>query len=102
MRLYHISQGQSSKGGDVLDAVKESLPSKLIPSPQYLEVMMISIYSRNPITLCTAYLPHNSCADVHAQLLSYLSSLVQPSVMLTLILVSNFNVPDINWSSLIG
>ena len=64
--LYHKERG--SRGGGVLIAVSDSVPSVLISSPEELEIITVNI----PITLCTVYVPPNSGDDYHKNLLSYL------------------------------
>ena len=48
--LYRKDRG--SRGGGVLIAVSDSVPSVLISSPEDLEIITVNI----PITLCTVYL----------------------------------------------
>ena len=64
--LYHKDRG--SRGGGVLIAVSDSVPSVLISSLEELEIIALNI----PITLCTVYVPPISGDDYHKNLLSYL------------------------------
>ena len=92
---------RSSRGGGVLIAVSDLISSSLIPSPPDLEVITVNVFCHNgPITFCTVYVRPNSEDDYHNQLLSYLYSIV--STMENVILVGDFNMPDICWSSLTG
>ena len=92
---------RNSRGGGVLIAVSDLISSSLIPSPPDLEVITVNVFCHNgPITFCTVYVPPNSEVDYHNQLLSYLYSIV--STMENVILVGDFNMPDICWSSLTG
>ncbi len=68
-----------------------------ISSPDNLE---ISIHSSQPITLCTIYVPPNPDSVQQSSLLSYLSDLSMSNGRL--ILVGDFNLPDIDWDTLSG
>ena len=93
-----LFKDRSSRGGGVLIAVSDLISS---PSPPDLEVITVNVFCHNgPITFCTVYVPPNSEVDYHNQLLSYLYSIV--STMENVILVGDFNMPDICWSSLTG
>lgn len=81
-------------------AVKDSIPSKQLFSPSNLEVVTICLESRKPITLCSVYCAPNSGADYQLMLIEYLHGLVESCG--AVIIMGDFNVPDINWSSLCG
>ena len=85
-------------GGGVLIAVSDLISSTLISSPPDLEVNLNCPHG--PISLCTVYVPPNSGVDYHNCLLSYLHYL--PTTLETVIFVSDFNLPDICWSTLTG
>ena len=72
--LYHKDRG--SRGGEVLIAVNDSVPSVMISSLEELEIIIIITVNLNflngPITLCTVYVSPNSGDDYHKNLLSYL------------------------------
>ena len=85
---------RSSRGGGVLVAVRENLSAFLINSPDNLEVLTIKLGSVNHVTLCTVYVPPNSKPEYHKDLLDYLVSLGTTS---NLVIVGDFNCPDINW-----
>ena len=95
--LYRKDRG--SRG--VLIAVSDSVPSVLISSPEELEIITVNLnYLNGPITLCTVYVPPNSGNDHHKNLLSYLAHVSSSAD--SVILVADFNLPDVCWSSLIG
>ena len=101
-----------------------------ISSPSTHEVITVSIGIHLPGVLCTVYVPSNSSDDYHASLLNYLTvrrnvkemkfeqgkvastiiSSPPPRDLLSLrkietflyLIVEDFNLPEINWSSLIG
>ena len=92
---------RASRGGGVLIAVHDSLSSTLVPSPPELEVITINLnFQNDPITLCTVYCSPNSCEDYQKRLLSYLYNITTSSE--GIIIIGDFNVPDICWSSLSG
>ena len=91
---------RSSRGGGVLIAVDASLPCSIISSPSTLEVITVSIGIHLPVILCTVYVPPNSTDDYQVSLLNYLTELSSSSAHV--IIVGDFNLPDINWSSLTG
>ena len=69
--LYHKDRG--SRGGGVLIAVSDSVPSVLISSLEELEIISVSLnFLNRPTTLCTVYVPPNSGDDYLKNLLSYL------------------------------
>ena len=91
---------RKSRGGGVLVAINESLQSSIIPSPDDLEIISVSITHRETIILCTVYIPPNSDSDYLNSLLLYLSSLYISHDHI--ILVGDFNLPDIDWDTLTG
>ena len=88
-------------GGGVLIAVSDLVPITLIPSPPDLEIIAVNLNCHNkPISLCTVYVPPNSSDSYRKCLLSYLHSFA--SHMETVIIVGDYNMPDICWSTLTG
>ena len=89
-----------TRGGGVLIALEESIPSSIIPSPSNLEVISVRIEVSIPISLCTVYIPPKP-NDIYVNtLLSYLAEFTSSSEHV--IIVGDFNLPDINWSTLTG
>jgi len=57
---YAIIVKTGSRGGGVLVAVDESIPSSLVDSPPKLEVIVVQLGLTHPIILCTVYIPPTS------------------------------------------
>ena len=81
-------------------AINQRLPYKLFSSPSDIEVITITIGLNSPVTLCTVYNPPNSSTESQKVLLDYLTSLAQTDNLL--LIVGDFNIPDVNWSLLSG
>ena len=77
---------RTSRGGGVLIAVNNLLPSYLTTSPPNLEVVTIKLCfaGNHNISICTVYIPPN------------------PNVAYFNLIVGDFNLPDICWSTLSG
>ena len=84
----------------MLLAVNNTLPSKILPSPSNLELVTVKIYFKFPIILCLIYNPQNSDSTYFFNLLDYLNNLI--TLNNKVILLGDFNLPDINWDSLTG
>ena len=80
-----------------MNTIKESISCKPVPSLNHLELLTIILHLKNPITLCTVYVSPNSDEAYHNTLINYLISLPNPVVI-----VGDFNTPDINRISLTG
>ena len=87
-----------SRGGGVMLAVHSYISSKLISSPDTLELVVVEI-KQIPCTVCTIYVPPNSDLEYMSSLVSFLSTL---STSKNLIVMGDFNSPDINWEMLCG
>ena len=95
--LYHKDRPSRDRG--VLLAVRDLLFSSCIPSPPNSEIVSIKIGQGYNLVICSAvfmYLPESS--------ISYVSSLVHflSSSFRKIIIVGDFNFPDIDWSTLMG
>ena len=92
-------KNRGSRGGGILVAVADSIPTKLIPSPPNLQARTIMIsYSNRQILLCCVYIPPNPDAHYFHSYVSYLSNLATSYE--SIIFLGDFNLPDIIWSSL--
>ena len=54
---------RDTRGGGVLLAVKNTIPSQRIESPKDLEVVSVLIGSNNPVKICVVYNPPNSSIE---------------------------------------
>ena len=91
---------RDTRGGGVLLAVKNTIPSQLVNSPKDLELVTISLGLNNPVTVCLVYNSPNSSSEYKQSLVNYFQSVI--AVSSKLILMGNFNVPGINWATLSG
>ena len=92
---------RDSRGGGVLIAVNNLTPSILIPSPSNLEVVTVSVHLTGySICLCVVYCPPNSEVSYFDQLIAFLHSLASREAHL--LIIGDFNLADICWSSLSG
>ena len=82
-----------SRGGGVLIAVHNSIPSSLVCTPSDFEIVSMKISSSNLI-----YIPPNCSESYLLSVIHYLSELVCSYDKC--IIVGDFNLPDICWSSL--
>ena len=89
-----------SRGGGVLLAVNNTIPCQLISSPSNLEVVCIKLNLSHPITCCVLYNPPNLLSEYCDNLLNFISNISNSSDRL--ILLGDFNLPDINWNVLSG
>ena len=81
-------------------AINNILPSKILPSPYNLELVAVKIYSKYCFILCLIYNPPNSDLFYFFNLLDNLNNLL--ALNNKIILIGDFNLPDINWESLTG
>ena len=88
---------RASRGGGVFIAVHNSIPSSLICAPSDLEIVCISLSSSH-IILCTVYIPPACGEDYLLSVINHLSDIVSSNKKC--IIVGDFNLPDIHWSSL--
>ena len=80
-------------------AVHHSLPSHRLSSPPQLEIVSVQIGLVSPLLVCVVYLPPCLSQDCFSEVLRYLETI---SSHPRLVLVGDFNFPDICWSSLCG
>ena len=87
-----------SRGGGVLVAVHDSIPSLLLSSPSDLEI--VSIKHNYDYISCAVYIPPHSSESYVFSVVQYLSDIV--CSFSNCIIVGDFNFPDVCWSSLSG
>ena len=96
---YNIyRKDRKTRGGGVMFVTNNSIPSKIIPTPEDIEVLSVQLLFENPINLCLLYNPPGSGTEYQQKLLTYLTSLVQSD--LSTVIMGDLNAPDIIWSSL--
>ena len=89
-----------SRGGGVLLAVKDNITSSQLSSPPHVEILTVLISTSNPFIISVVYIPPNSSDTNHELLHSYLTNLVNESS--PIILLGDFNLPDVNWATYSG
>ena len=85
-------------GGGVLLAISNIIPSVLLLSPPDLELIIVKLNLSRPIIVCCVYFPPPPSDTLVSLFFSYLSSLSISSDV-TLIIIGDFNLPDIDWAS---
>ena len=90
-----------SRGVGVMLAINCSIFSMEVPSPDHLEVVSVHVIrsSKAPLVFCVVYVPPNPDYHYCSDLLDYLATLISVH---DVVLLGDFNVPDINWSTLSG
>ena len=98
---YNIyRQDRGSRGGGVMLAVKDSLPSKLLLSPGNLEIVTVSVNTAHQTVLCFIYLLPNSTQEHTQPIFDYIKGLFL--ITSSIIILGDLNFPDINWETLLG
>jgi hypothetical protein len=89
------------RGGGVLIAISVDIPSKLHFISSNIEFIAVQLLLHPPILLCCMYLPPGnlSNSEICSNVYSTLCSL---PVDQEIILLGDFNLPGINWSSFTG
>ena len=95
--IYRNDHG--SRGGGVLLAVQDNIVSKVLPSPTNIEMLTVEVELPQTLVLCIVYLPPNSNVSLIQSLSSYLYQFQQSS---NIVLLGDFNLPDIDWDTLCG
>ena len=91
---------RDSRGGGVLLAIRDCIPSKLLPSPDNSEVITVQLCVPKPVVFCAAYLPPHSPLAVAQSLFDHLSSVC--SGTMPVIAIGDYNLPGIDWKTLSG
>jgi len=90
---------RQSRGGGVLLAVQTHISSKLLSSPTNLEMLTVELNLSKRIIICVVYFPPNPTVSQIRSLSDHLSEFQQPY---NVILLGDFNLPDINWETMCG
>ena len=81
-------------------AVSNKIPRQKITSPVNLEIIYIKLKLSNPITICVTFVPPSSTIAYYDDLFNFLLNLHIDSDKL--IILGDFNFPDIDWHTLSG
>ncbi len=91
-----LNNDRNSRGGGVLLAIHISIPTKLIPSPPNLEIIVVELIHVKCI-VCSVYSPPTVNLTTFTDTLSFLSNLASVQNVL---IIGDFNFPDLYWSTL--
>ena len=82
----------------ISNTVDESIGSSIWCSPDDVELLSVSLNLQPPLLLCTVYVPPNASMEYVTSLCSYMLTMSRSSD--NLVVVGDFNFPDICWSTL--
>ena len=88
---------RNSRGGGVMLCVDEQLPCKLVSVFSDIETIVITICGNPAITICLSYNPPGASAETLDALFSTIGDVADVG---NVIILGDFNCPDINWASL--
>ena len=91
---------RESRGGGVLVAVKDTIQSKAVSISRTIEMISIQLDIVPKLVVSCVYLPPNCSTEAQEEVLSCFNSLFPTINGKDLILLGDFNLPDINWSTL--
>jgi len=91
---------RSSRGGGVLMAIDTTLPSRILPNTDDIEVVAADheVQLNKPLKIVVLYHPLNSGPDLQRQILSYIYNLLQEDGYI--VIMGDFNTPDVDWLTL--
>ena len=95
--IYRCDRG--SRGGGVLIAVSEEIPSKQLVVNESCEVVVVELSVSPCVIVCCVYVPPNSTTDYHSKVINVIRNLPGEC---ELVIAGDFNCPDINWDALLG
>ena len=87
-------------GGGVLLAINSRIPCKQVDVPIDIEAVTIQLSFSIPIFVCVLYIPPQSNYEYYKKCFKYIFNLSNQHK--PLIIAGDFNLPDINWSTLTG
>lgn len=90
---------RKSRGGGVLIATKSSIHATSFSNPDHLEIVSLLLHLHVPLALCCIYIPPTPDSSYIANLITYISEDVS-SHCKDIVLLGDFNMPDIDWSTL--
>ena len=90
---------RSSRGGGVMIAVSDRIPSRQISTSSSAEIVIVELALSPKLIICCIYIPPNSPDHYLSDILLTLNTLPTDS---DLIITGDFNTPHINWNTLTG
>ena len=91
---------RDSRGGGVMIAINNKIPSKQLPSPDNLDALIVQLLcNKKTFTLCLLYIPPNVSSACQEHIQNFLPDLSRYD---NLILMGDFNLPDVDWESYSG
>ena len=81
-------------------AIKDVIPVTLLPSPDHLEIITMRLELQNPVILCCTYISPSTDRTILNNAIFYLADLLRSNPTHDIVLVGDFNLPDINWNTL--
>jgi len=94
--IYRKDRG--SRGGGVLLAVRDDITSKILPSPANIEMLTVKVELPQTLIFCVVYLTPNPTVSLIQSLSSHLHQFQSSNV----VLLGDYNLPEINWDTLCG
>lgn len=88
---------RDSRGGGILICVDSGLPSKLISTHPKAEILVVEVGCAPAITLCLVYKSPNASDELVSDIYTVIEGLATVS---NLIVLGDFNCPDIDWQTL--
>ena len=85
---------RNSRGGGVLIAIDNSIPSCCMHSPADLELVCVQVGMSHPFYLCTVYIPPSASLSYFESVLSFFSDILSANT--SCILCGDFNFPTNN------
>jgi len=73
---------RDTRGGGVLLAISNSIPTRLVESHNSLELVVIYVGLNNPVCICWLYNPPNASINYKQDLITYLSSDPTPLIIM--------------------
>ena len=95
--LFRSDRG--TKGGGVMLAINDELTYKQLTVPDTIEALEVIINCSKNLIFGIVYIPPNSSNAYHSSVFNFIHSLPQTN---NIIIVGDFNYPDIDWFTLTG
>ena len=98
--IFHTDR--PTRGRGVLLAIHSSIPTKLLSSPPNLKIVSVKWNCKTSIIICPVYIPPETKLEYYTCISNYLYLGNLLSQNHNIILLGDFNLPDIDWNSLSG